>query len=99
MKLLHGSLCSLVVSAINQIGRRLAFACLEPMASESTANGTSAETGRPTNSLEETPSMMNHPALRACGRALLGALTVMSLTGTVLAHPFRVDDMQNLSRV
>jgi hypothetical protein len=31
--LLYGSLCSFVVSAINQIGRRLAFACLvEPMA-------------------------------------------------------------------
>ena len=43
--------------------------------------------------------MMNHPASCACGRALLGALTLMCLTATVLAHPFQVEDMQNLSRV
>jgi dipeptidyl aminopeptidase/acylaminoacyl peptidase len=42
---------------------------------------------------------MNHPASRACGRALLGALSLMCLTATVLAHPFQVEDMQNLSRV
>ena len=36
---------------------------------------------------------------RSCGRALLGALTLMCLTATVLAHPFQVEDMQNLSRV
>ena len=43
--------------------------------------------------------MMNHPASRACGRALLGALTLMCLTATVLVHPFQVEYMQNLSRV
>ncbi len=43
--------------------------------------------------------MMNPPASRAFGRALLGAPTLMCLTATVLAHPFQVEDMQNLSRV
>jgi hypothetical protein len=51
------------------------------------------------DSPEETPSMMNHPASRACGRALLGALTLICLAATVLAHPFQVENMQNLSCV
>jgi len=40
---------------------------------------------------------LNHRAL--AGRVLLGALTLLSLTAAALAHPFRVEDMQNLARV
>ena len=43
--------------------------------------------------------MMNLNASRAHGRVLLGALTLLSLTAAALAHPFRVEDMQNLARV
>ncbi len=43
--------------------------------------------------------MMNLNASRAHGRLLLGALTLLSLTAAALAHPFRVEDMQNLARV
>ncbi len=43
--------------------------------------------------------MMNLNASCARGRALLGALTLLCLTAAALAHPFRVEDMQNLSRV
>ena len=43
--------------------------------------------------------MMNLNASRVRGRALLGALTLLCLTAAALAHPFRVEDMQNLSRV
>ena len=34
--------------------------------------------------------MMCHVS-RACGRALLGTLTLMCLTAAALAHPFQVD--------
>jgi dipeptidyl aminopeptidase/acylaminoacyl peptidase len=43
--------------------------------------------------------MINLNASRARGRALLGALTLLCLTAAALAHPFRVEDMQNISRV
>jgi hypothetical protein len=43
--------------------------------------------------------MMTLNASRAQGRALLGALTLLCLCAVALAHPFRVEDMQNLSRV
>src|SRR3979490_14108 len=45
------------------------------------------------------PSMMNLNASRARGRGLLGALALLCLTVAALAHPLRVEDMQNLSRV
>jgi hypothetical protein len=43
--------------------------------------------------------MMYLYATRARGRALLGALALMCLGAAALAHPFRVEDMQSLSRV
>ena len=38
--------------------------------------------------------MLNHSGSRACGRALLGTLTLTCLTATSPAHPFQVEDMQ-----
>lgn len=43
--------------------------------------------------------MTNLSASRAHGPALLLALTSLCLTTAALAHPFRVEDMQSLSRV
>jgi len=43
--------------------------------------------------------MMNLNASRPRGRVLLGALTLLCLSAAALAHPLRVEDMQNLSRV
>ena len=43
--------------------------------------------------------MMNVNASRARAQAMLGALALFCLTTAVLAHPFRVEDMQSLSRV
>src|SRR4029077_20142653 len=45
------------------------------------------------------PSMMNLNTSRTRGQTLLGALTLLCLTAGALAHPFRVEDMQSLSRV
>jgi len=42
---------------------------------------------------------MNVDASRARGQAVLSALALLCLTAAVLAHPFRVEDMQSLSRV
>ena len=43
--------------------------------------------------------MMNLKPSHACGQALLRALSLFSPIGLTLAHPFQVEDMQNLSRV
>jgi len=43
--------------------------------------------------------MMNINASRSRAQTILSALALFSLTTAVLAHPFRVEDMQSLSRV
>ena len=43
--------------------------------------------------------MMNVNAPRARAQTILGALALLCLTTAVQAHPFRVEDMQSLSRV
>ncbi len=51
------------------------------------------------NSGSRTPSMMDLKATRAGGRTLLWALAPLCFAAAALAHPFRVEDLQSLSRI